>query len=92
MGDAMLGTISAHFYSAAHASALNAAFTDASRKEAKDGANFMAVSGYDGMHVIYEALKKTGGARPPALTSKPSIPGRRTCLGKHPYLCLASRK
>jgi branched-chain amino acid transport system substrate-binding protein len=23
--------------------------------------NFMAVSGYDGMHLIYEALKKTGG-------------------------------
>ena len=26
------------------------------------GANFMAVSGYDGMHLIYEALKKTGGS------------------------------
>jgi branched-chain amino acid transport system substrate-binding protein len=25
-------------------------------------ANFMAVSGYDGMHVIYEALKKTNGS------------------------------
>ncbi len=23
--------------------------------------NFMAVGGYDGMHLIYEALKKTGG-------------------------------
>jgi branched-chain amino acid transport system substrate-binding protein len=62
MGDAMLGTVTAHFYSAAHASALNAAFTDAYRKEANDGANFMAVSGYDGMHVIYEALKKTSGS------------------------------
>jgi branched-chain amino acid transport system substrate-binding protein len=62
MGDAMLGTVTAHFYSAAHASALNAAFTDAYRKEAKDGANFMAVSGYDGMHAIYEALKKTAGS------------------------------
>jgi branched-chain amino acid transport system substrate-binding protein len=62
MGDAMLGAVTAHFYSAAHASALNAAFTDAYRKEAKDGANFMAVSGYDGMHAIYEALKTTAGS------------------------------
>jgi branched-chain amino acid transport system substrate-binding protein len=25
-------------------------------------ANFFAVSGYDGMHVLYEALRKTGGS------------------------------
>jgi branched-chain amino acid transport system substrate-binding protein len=62
MGDAMLGTITAHFYSAAHPSAFNTTFTGAYRKEAKDGANFMAVSGFDGMHVIYEALKKTAGS------------------------------
>ena len=62
MGDAMLGVVTAHFYSAAHVSTINAAFTDAYRKEAKDGANFMAVSGYDGMHAIYEALKKTSGS------------------------------
>jgi len=61
MGDAMLGAVTAHFYSAAHTSALNAAFIDAYRKETKDAANFMAVSGYDGMHAIYEALKKTAG-------------------------------
>ena len=62
MGDAMLGTVTAHFYSAAHASALNKAFTEAYQQEAKARANFMAVSGYDGMHLIYEALKKTGGS------------------------------
>jgi len=62
MGDAMLGTVTAHFYSATHASALNAAFTDDYRRESKDGANFMAVSGYDGMHAIYEGLKKTTGS------------------------------
>ena len=62
MGDAMLGTVSAHFYSAAHPSAINTAFTDAYRKETQNSANFMAVSGYDGMHAIYEALKKTGGS------------------------------
>lgn len=62
MGDAMLGTVTAHFYSAAHASALNKAFTEAYQQENHARANFMAVSGYDGMHLIYEALKKTGGS------------------------------
>jgi branched-chain amino acid transport system substrate-binding protein len=62
MGDAMLGAVTAHFYSAAHPSPLNKAFADAYQKENNTRANFMAVSGYDGMHVIYEALKKTGGS------------------------------
>ena len=62
MGDAMLGAVTAHFYSAAHPSPMNKAFTDAYQKENNNRANFMAVSGYDGMHVIYEALKKTGGS------------------------------
>jgi branched-chain amino acid transport system substrate-binding protein len=61
MGDATLGTITAHFYSAAHPSAINDAFVDAYRRQTGKRANFMAVSGYDGMHLIYEALKKTGG-------------------------------
>jgi branched-chain amino acid transport system substrate-binding protein len=62
MGDAVLGTLTAHFYSAAHASVLNQAFTEAYQKETRALANFMAVSGYDGMHVIYEALKQTAGS------------------------------
>jgi branched-chain amino acid transport system substrate-binding protein len=62
MGDAMLGTVTAHFYSAAHPSAINKAFADEYQKDNHVRANFMAASGYDGMHVIYEALKKTGGA------------------------------
>jgi branched-chain amino acid transport system substrate-binding protein len=62
MGDAMLGVVTAHFYSAAHPSMLNRAFADAYEAETKTRANFMAVSGYDGMHVIYAALKKTDGA------------------------------
>ena len=61
MGDVTLGTITAHFYSAAHPSSMNASFVDAYRKQTGKRANFMAVSGYDGMHLIYEALKKTGG-------------------------------
>jgi branched-chain amino acid transport system substrate-binding protein len=62
MGDAMLGAVTAHFYSAAHPSALNKSFAEEYQKENHVRANFMAASGYDGMHVIYEALKKTAGA------------------------------
>ena len=62
MDDAMLGTVTAHFYSAAHPSAVNAAFVDAYRRQTGNRANFMAVSGYDGMHLIYEALRKTNGS------------------------------
>jgi len=61
MGDAVLGTVTAHFYSAAHPSEKNKAFVDAFKKANNFRPNFMAVSGYDGMHLIYEALKKTGG-------------------------------
>jgi branched-chain amino acid transport system substrate-binding protein len=62
MGDAVIGTITAHFYSADHDAATNKAFVEAFKK-ANGGMrpNFMAVSGYDGMHLMYEALKKTGG-------------------------------
>jgi branched-chain amino acid transport system substrate-binding protein len=62
MGDAIIGTITAHFYSADHNSPTNKAFV-AAFKQANGGMrpNFMAVSGYDGMHLMYDALKKTGG-------------------------------
>ena len=57
-GDAMLGTVTAHFYSAAHPSPMNTVFVDAYRKLTGNRANFMTVSGYDGMHLIYEALEE----------------------------------
>jgi branched-chain amino acid transport system substrate-binding protein len=60
-GDAALGTITAHLYSAAHPSAKNKAYVEAFTKAANMRPNFMSVGGYDGMHLIYEALKKTGG-------------------------------
>ncbi|HEV2573739.1 MAG TPA: ABC transporter substrate-binding protein [Beijerinckiaceae bacterium] len=60
-GDIALGTISAHNYSAAHDSAANKAFVAAFKKANNRRPNFVAVTGYDGMHMIYEALKKTGG-------------------------------
>jgi branched-chain amino acid transport system substrate-binding protein len=53
---------SAHFYSAAHPSALNNSFVEAYRKQNNTRPNFMAVSGYDGMHLIYQALQNTKGA------------------------------
>jgi branched-chain amino acid transport system substrate-binding protein len=63
MGDAVIGAVTAHLYSAAHPSATNKAFV-AAFKKANNGLrpNFMAVGGYDGMHLIYAALKKTNGA------------------------------
>lgn len=61
MGDAVLGTVTAHLYSAAHPSAMNKDFVAAYKKAFGNRPGFMAVSGYDGIHLIYEALKKTGG-------------------------------
>ena len=61
MGDAALGTVTAHLYSAAHPSAMNKEFVAAYKKDFGNRPGFMAVSGYDGIHLIYEALKKTGG-------------------------------
>ena len=62
MGDAALGTVTAHLYSAAHPSAMNRDFVAAYKKEFGNRPGFMAVSGYDGIHLIYEALKHTGGS------------------------------
>ena len=61
MGDQVIGTVTAHMYSAAHPSQANKNYV-AAFKKANPGLrpNFMSVGGYDGMHLIYEALKKTG--------------------------------
>jgi branched-chain amino acid transport system substrate-binding protein len=61
MGDAALGAVTAHLYSAAHPSAMNKEFVAAYKKAFNNRPGFMAVGGYDGIHLIYEALKKTGG-------------------------------
>jgi branched-chain amino acid transport system substrate-binding protein len=63
IGDAALGLITTHHYSAAHDSPENKAFVATFRK-ANNGMrpNLMAVQAYDGMHLIYEALKKTNGS------------------------------
>jgi branched-chain amino acid transport system substrate-binding protein len=62
MSDAMLGTITAGFYSPDHPTAINRDYLATFRKANPQLApNFISVSAYDGMHLIYEALKKTGG-------------------------------
>jgi branched-chain amino acid transport system substrate-binding protein len=62
MSDAMIGTVTAGFYSVAHPSALNKDYVTAFKlANANVRPNFISVSAYDGMHLIYEALKKIGG-------------------------------
>jgi len=62
MGDASLGILTVYHYDHAHDSALNRAFVKAFN-EAYGGRNpnIYSIGGYDGMHLIYEVLKKTGG-------------------------------
>jgi branched-chain amino acid transport system substrate-binding protein len=60
IGAAAQGVLTSFHYSAAHDSPENKAYV---AEMAKLGvrANFHSVGGYDGMHLIYEALRKTGG-------------------------------
>ncbi|HST95623.1 MAG TPA: ABC transporter substrate-binding protein, partial [Microvirga sp.] len=68
IGEVALGAVTSHHYSAAHDSPENKAFVEAFKK-ATGGMrpNYMAVGGYDGMHLIYEGLKKSNGAGGQAL-------------------------
>jgi branched-chain amino acid transport system substrate-binding protein len=62
LGDPVLGVVTAFHYAQAHKSPENAAYTEAYAKAyPKDRPNYMSVAGYDGMRLIAEALKKTGG-------------------------------
>jgi branched-chain amino acid transport system substrate-binding protein len=61
MGDAALDIITAWHYDYNHDSALNKEFVREFAADNKVNPNFFAVGGYDGMHLIYEALKKAGG-------------------------------
>jgi branched-chain amino acid transport system substrate-binding protein len=64
MGAPALGMITSFHYSADHKSPENEAFKKAYAEAngTKMRPNFMAAAGYDGMALIYEALKKTNGA------------------------------
>ncbi len=61
MGDIALGRLSGWHYDYTLKSKTNADFVKAFNAEFKRNPDFFAVGGYDGMHLIYEALKKTKG-------------------------------
>jgi branched-chain amino acid transport system substrate-binding protein len=61
MGDAAIGIITAFHYDFNHASAMNASFVRSYRDSFGRNPDMFSVGAYDGMHVICEALKKTGG-------------------------------
>jgi branched-chain amino acid transport system substrate-binding protein len=61
LGDIAIGRISAWHYDYNLNNPVNKAFVAAFNAEFKRNPDFFAVGGYDGMHLIYEALKKTGG-------------------------------
>jgi branched-chain amino acid transport system substrate-binding protein len=62
MGDAGLGIITVYHYDHNHQSEMNKAFVKAFKTEfGGRNPNVYSIGGWDGMHLIYEALKKTGG-------------------------------
>jgi branched-chain amino acid transport system substrate-binding protein len=61
MGDAAVGIITVFHYDHSHDSAVNKAFVAAYNAEFKRNPDIYTVGGYDGMHLIYQALAKTAG-------------------------------
>ena len=61
MGDASLGIITAWHYDYKSKSPRNVEFVKLFNEMHKRNPDFFSIGGYDGMHAIYEALKKTGG-------------------------------
>jgi len=60
-GDALVGVVTAGIYSAAHPTALNKTYAAAYKKATGHRANFISVGGYDGIGLVYQALKETNG-------------------------------
>lgn len=61
LGPSALGIVTAHFYSVAHPSRVNRQFVEAYRTAYGETPGAMAVSGYDGTHLICAALRATKG-------------------------------
>ena len=62
MGDVALGLVTSHPYSTSHDSPANRKFVPAFMKQSNGiRPNFFGVAAYDGMRVIYEAIKATKG-------------------------------
>jgi branched-chain amino acid transport system substrate-binding protein len=60
-GDQMIGLTTSGYYSAAHDSPLNKTYVADFQKLNGMRADFTSLGAYDGLHLVYEALKKTGG-------------------------------
>jgi branched-chain amino acid transport system substrate-binding protein len=60
-GDQMIGLITSGPYSAAHDSALNKTYVADFLKTSGERPDFASLGGYDGLHLVYQGLKKTGG-------------------------------
>jgi branched-chain amino acid transport system substrate-binding protein len=61
MGDLALGILTVSDYDFNHDSPLNHEFVKAYNDEFHRNPDIYSIGGYDGMHLIYESLKKTGG-------------------------------
>ena len=61
MGDASLGMMTAWHYEYTDKAPKNVAFVKLFNEMHKRNPDFFSIGGYDGMHIIYEALKKSGG-------------------------------
>ena len=61
MGDAAIGIVTAFHYDYSHKSKMNEAFVKAFNADFHRNPDFFAVGAWDGMHLIYAALKKTKG-------------------------------
>ena len=61
VGDTSIGILTVLHYDYNHDSDLNRAFVKGMNELANRNPDIYSVGGYDGMHLIYEALKKTGG-------------------------------
>jgi branched-chain amino acid transport system substrate-binding protein len=61
MTDAALGIVTASHYSALHDSPMNKTYVGDFEAAYGKRPNFISLGGYDGMHLIYEALRNTGG-------------------------------
>jgi len=61
MGDSALGIVTVTNFGYEHDSKLNREFVGAYNAAYHRNPDIFAIGGYDGMHLIYETLKKTGG-------------------------------
>jgi branched-chain amino acid transport system substrate-binding protein len=61
MGDISIGIITAAHYDHNHQSAKNKEFVKAFNDAYQRNPDIFAIGGYDGIHLIYETLKKAGG-------------------------------